>query len=102
MSQSSIQDPQEMSSMGCEFCFSNGKSVEECLSHSMRTSNGVVSCPLLRSIVCPHCKTTGNFAHTERHCPFVIHSASARALGYNQKKELSLLSKHQQCMEFYR
>ena len=53
----------------CQFCISNGESEEQYRSHQLKTVDGRVSCPILRAFVCPHCKATGDHAHTERYCP---------------------------------
>ena len=55
----------------CQFCLSNGESEEQCRSHQLRTDSGLVSCPILRAFVCPHCKASGDFAHTQSYCPLV-------------------------------
>ena len=53
----------------CQFCLSNGEPEEQCRSHQLKTTDGLVSCPILRAFVCPHCKATGDHAHTQRYCP---------------------------------
>ena len=55
----------------CQFCLSNGESEEQCRSHQLRTNSGLVSCPILRAFVCPHCKASGDFAHTQSYCPLI-------------------------------
>ena len=37
----------------CQFCFTNGESLEHCGSHRLKSPNGLVACPILRAFVCP-------------------------------------------------
>jgi len=53
----------------CKFCHSNGEAEAHYKSHRLKNSSGLVTCPVLRSFVCPICKATGDFAHTQRYCP---------------------------------
>jgi len=53
----------------CKFCFSNGEAESQYRSHLLKNSSGLVTCPVLRSFICPICKATGDFAHTQRYCP---------------------------------
>eukprot|EP00092_Neocalanus_flemingeri_P026500 GFUD01028722.1.p1 GENE.GFUD01028722.1~~GFUD01028722.1.p1 ORF type:complete len:265 (+),score=61.25 GFUD01028722.1:247-1041(+) len=53
----------------CKFCHSNGESVAQYRSHQLKNASGLVTCPVLRSFICPFCKATGDFAHTQRYCP---------------------------------
>jgi len=53
----------------CKLCFSNGEAESQYRSHQLKNSSGLVTCPVLRSFVCPICKATGDFAHTQRYCP---------------------------------
>jgi len=53
----------------CKFCYSNGEAESQYRSHQLKSSSGLVTCPVLRSFVCPICKATGDFAHTQRYCP---------------------------------
>jgi len=53
----------------CKFCYSNGEAESQYRSHQVKNSSGLVTCPVLRSFICPICKATGDFAHTQRYCP---------------------------------
>jgi len=53
----------------CKFCYSNGEAESQYRSHLLKNSSGLVTCPVLRSFICPICKATGDFAHTQRYCP---------------------------------
>jgi len=53
----------------CKFCYSNGEAESQYRSHQLKSSSGLVTCPVLRSFICPICKATGDFAHTQRYCP---------------------------------
>jgi len=53
----------------CKFCYSNGEAESQFRSHLLKNSSGLVTCPVLRSFICPICKATGDFAHTQRYCP---------------------------------
>ena len=37
----------------CQFCYSNGESLEQCLSHQLKSPTGLVTCPILRAFTCP-------------------------------------------------
>jgi len=53
----------------CKFCYSNGEAEYQYRNHLLKNSSGLVTCPVLRSFICPICKATGDFAHTQRYCP---------------------------------
>ncbi|KAL2083626.1 hypothetical protein ACEWY4_021399 [Coilia grayii] len=55
---------------GCGFCRQNGETADIYLSHKLKARDGKVLCPILRSYVCPTCKSTGDKAHTRRYCPY--------------------------------
>ena len=57
---------------------SNGEPEKQYRSHKLRTANGLVSCPVLRTFVCPYCKATGDYAHTQSYCPLVDADNSSR------------------------
>jgi len=53
----------------CKFCQSNGESEAQYSSHTLKNGSGLVTCPVLRNLVCTVCRATGDFAHTIRYCP---------------------------------
>jgi len=53
----------------CSFCYANGESELQYRSHTLKSPDGIVNCPVLRSYVCPYCLQTGDHAHTQRYCP---------------------------------
>lgn len=53
----------------CKFCQSNGESEAQYGSHVLKNSSGLVTCPVLRNLVCTICRASGDFAHTIRYCP---------------------------------
>ena len=50
----------------CKFCQSNGESEAQYGSHALKNGSGLVTCPVLRNLVCTICRATGDFAHTIR------------------------------------
>jgi len=53
----------------CKFCQSNGESEAQYSSHTLKNGSGLVTCPVLRNLVCTICRASGDFAHTIRYCP---------------------------------
>jgi len=53
----------------CGFCIKNGETEEVYMSHRLKTRDGRILCPILRSYVCPFCAATGDWAHTRQYCP---------------------------------
>lgn len=52
----------------CSFCKSNNESEEIYMSHSLKDSNGRVTCPILKLHKCPICNESGENAHTITYC----------------------------------
>ncbi|KAH1020418.1 hypothetical protein HUJ04_010086 [Dendroctonus ponderosae] len=65
-------EPSEPASIwrSCRFCLKNGEPKELVTSHFTRSSNGNVTCPILRRYVCEICGATGSYSHTRKYCPF--------------------------------
>lgn len=61
--------PKYAPKMNCKFCKNNGEPPEIYTKHRLHFNEKTV-CPLLRHYVCRLCNSTGDFAHTIRHCPF--------------------------------
>ncbi|KAH9507715.1 hypothetical protein Btru_053521 [Bulinus truncatus] len=61
--------PKHTPKMSCKFCKNNGECPEVYTKHRLHYNEKTV-CPLLRHYVCRLCNSTGDFAHTIRHCPF--------------------------------
>ncbi|XP_018493925.1 uncharacterized protein LOC100907596 [Galendromus occidentalis] len=63
--------PVSTSQLGfCRFCQTNGDPPEVYQSHSLRSDDGKVTCPVLREYNCPICNNGGgDFAHTIKYCP---------------------------------
>ncbi|XP_077302262.1 nanos homolog 2-like [Arctopsyche grandis] len=55
--------------MYCGYCHKNGESYVMYNSHYLRSPTGKLSCPILRSYICPTCGATGDDAHTIGYCP---------------------------------
>ena len=52
----------------CSFCKNNGEPKSIYLSHSIKDSNGKITCPLLKIYKCPICGESGANAHTITYC----------------------------------
>ncbi|KAF6769546.1 hypothetical protein AHF37_12468 [Paragonimus kellicotti] len=57
----------------CAFCRNNGEPFAVYITHKVRDANGRVTCPVLRLLSCPLCKSTGDLAHTIKYCPYKKH-----------------------------
>ncbi|XP_040922025.1 nanos homolog 1-like [Toxotes jaculatrix] len=68
-SSASSQSDNGTSSDYCRFCKQNGESLRIYRSHRLKSEDGKIVCPILRSYTCPICETTGDYAHTRRYCP---------------------------------
>ncbi|XP_065920390.1 nanos homolog 1-like [Dysidea avara] len=53
----------------CVFCRNNGEEESFYASHSLKDSEGRVTCPVLRAYTCPICGANGDEAHTIKYCP---------------------------------
>ena len=78
---------------GCQFCLNYGESDGQSRSHRLRTANGLVSCPILRSLSCPICQATGDFAHTKSYCPLVSIDAVNEEANSNMMKTKNTIGK---------
>ena len=78
---------------GCQFCLSYGESKEQSRTHRLRTASGLVSCPILRSLSCPICQATGDFAHTKSYCPLVSMDAVSGESNSNMMKTKNTIEK---------
>ncbi|THD20993.1 Nanos 1 [Fasciola hepatica] len=54
----------------CAFCRNNGEPFEVYITHKVKDASGRVTCPVLRLLSCPLCKSTGDAAHTIKYCPY--------------------------------
>ena len=52
----------------CCFCKNNGEPQSTYASHTMKNSNGKVTCPRLKAYTCPYCGQSGETAHTITYC----------------------------------
>uniref|UniRef100_A0AAU7VFF6 Nanos-like protein 2 n=1 Tax=Enchytraeus coronatus TaxID=208440 RepID=A0AAU7VFF6_9ANNE len=54
----------------CVFCRNNQEQEEVYASHSLKDSEGNVTCPVLYIYTCPTCGASGKRAHTIKYCPY--------------------------------
>ena len=78
---------------GCQFCLKYGESEELARNHRLRTATGLVSCPILRSLTCPICQATGDFAHTKSYCPLISVDSAAEMSNSNGMKTMNAMGK---------
>ncbi|XP_069031466.1 nanos homolog 2 [Embiotoca jacksoni] len=62
----------------CRLCKQNKESPRVYQSHKLKSDDGKVICPILRSYTCPVCRATGDDAHTRRYCPQARRQPAAR------------------------
>ena len=77
----------------CQFCLNCGESEEQARGHRLRTASGLVSCPILRSLSCPICGATGDFAHTKSYCPLVDMDREGSNINNNVVKTKNTMSR---------
>nr|AQX83030.1 nanos [Oscarella lobularis] len=53
----------------CVFCRNNGEDESVFATHTLRTPDGKIMCPILRAYTCPLCGAQGDDAHTVSYCP---------------------------------
>ena len=53
----------------CVFCRNNGEDEAVYSTHSLKSGDGKVTCPILFAYECPICRATGDNAHTLKYCP---------------------------------
>lgn len=61
----------------CHFCKNNGEPNSLAYSHTARDMEERTTCPVLRRLVCPVCKSTGENAHTISYCPWKMDTDSS-------------------------
>lgn len=54
----------------CRFCQNNGEPLSVYRNHSQKDKHGRVTCLKLRHYTCPICGSSGDKAHTIKHCPY--------------------------------
>ncbi|KAF6037289.1 NANOS2 [Bugula neritina] len=68
------------SNVTCNFCRGNGERPVVYNSHALRDTDRNLTCPVLRSYVCPQCGGTGDTAHTLSYCPWTKEKSVAKAI----------------------
>ncbi|XP_077302215.1 nanos homolog 1-like [Arctopsyche grandis] len=54
----------------CGYCYNNGMPSSIFNGHSLRSSTGKLTCPTMRTYVCPNCGARGDRAHSIKYCPW--------------------------------
>ncbi|XP_056868399.1 nanos homolog 2-like [Takifugu flavidus] len=65
----------------CRFCKQNGESPRVYRSHTLKSADSRVVCPILQNYICPICGATGDYAHTRRYCPVVRRQGDRKLAG---------------------
>lgn len=65
----------------CRFCKQNGESPRVYRSHTLKSADSRVVCPILQNYICPICGATGDYAHTRRYCPVVRRQDDRKSAG---------------------
>lgn len=65
----------------CRFCKQNGESPRVYRSHTLKSADSIVVCPILWNYICPICGATGDDAHTRRYCPVVRRQGDRKLAG---------------------
>nr|WBY51491.1 Nanos [Macrobrachium rosenbergii] len=56
----------------CVFCRKNNAHATFYRSHTLKDIRGACQCPVLRTYICPLCRSTGDSAHTLKYCPYNV------------------------------
>ncbi|XP_064116616.1 uncharacterized protein LOC135222459, partial [Macrobrachium nipponense] len=56
----------------CVFCRKNNAHATFYRSHTLKDMRGACQCPVLRTYICPLCRSTGDNAHTLKYCPYNV------------------------------
>lgn len=65
----------------CRFCKQNGESPRVYRSHTLKSADSRVVCPILWNYICPICGATGDYAHTRRYCPVLRRQGGRKLAG---------------------